>query len=144
MKLKLAVSLLLVVILFFSFGCAAKVDVGTVRSYADSMTENLLTGMNKEDYTVFSRDFDEAMKKAIPESKFSDLVAQVNGKIGAYVFGSKTFDRAYKSGGYINVVYKAKFTNETSPVTVRIVFNEVNGKHKISGIWFDSPKLREK
>ena len=144
MKLKLAVSLLLVVILLFSFGCAAKVDVEAVRSYADSMTENLLIGMNKEDYTVFSRDFDEAMKKAIPESKFSDLIAQINGKIGSYVPNSKEFERAYKTGKFVNVVYKAKFTNESSPVTVRIVFNEVNGEHKISGIWFNSPKLRKK
>jgi hypothetical protein len=144
MKLKLAVSLLLVAVLLFSFGCAAKVDVDAVRSYADSMTENLLIGMNNKDYAVFSRDFDETMKKALPESKFSDLIAQINGKIGKYVPNSKKFERAYKTGNFVNVVYKAKFTEESSPVTVRVVFSEVNGEHKISGIWFDSPKLRKK
>jgi hypothetical protein len=144
MKLKLAVSLLLVAVLLFSFGCAAKVDVDAVRSYADSMTENLLIGMNNKNYAVFSRDFDETMKKALPEPKFSDLIAQINGKIGSYVPNSKEFERAYKTGNFVNVVYKAKFTEESSPVTVRVVFSEVNGEHKISGIWFDSPKLRKK
>ncbi len=90
MRAKVLIALLLVVL--FTFGCAAKVDVESVRSYADPMSENLLTGMNNEDYTIFSKDFDDAMKKAIPEAKFSDLIAQVNGKIGAYVLNSKKFD----------------------------------------------------
>ncbi len=143
MKLKAAISLFLVLALVFAFGCAAKVDVSEVRSYADSMSENLLTAINGKNYEMFSRDFDSAMENAVSKSKFSTLLAQINGKIGAYIPNSKEFERAYKSGKFMNVVYKAKFTNETSSVTVRIVFDEVNGKHKISGLWFDSPKLKQ-
>ena len=144
MKARVLVSFLLVMLLIFSVGCAAKIDVDAVRSYADPMTENLLTAMNNKNYELFSKDFDDAMKKAIPKSEFSSLIAQINGKIGEYVPNSKKFDRAYKTGKFVNVVYKAEFTKETSPVTVRVVFDEINGEHKISGIWFDSPKLRKK
>ncbi|MGB9750390.1 MAG: hypothetical protein ACPLWB_06100 [Caldisericia bacterium] len=48
-----------------------------------------------------------------------------------------------KKKNYIVVTYKAKFTDETSDVTVRIVFEEINGEMKISGEWYDSPKLRK-
>lgn len=61
-----------------------------------------------------------------------------------YVPNSKQFYRAYKSGKFINVVYKAKFIEENSPVTVRVVFDMENGKERISGLWFDSPMLRKK
>jgi len=56
---------------------------------------------------------------------------------------SKQFVKAYKTGKFTNVVYKAKFTNESS-VTVRVVFDKEGDVFKVSGLWFDSPKLRKK
>lgn len=143
MKRRIFIALLIIGLIVIS-GCAVKVDANKVRSFADPMTENLLIAMNNKNYEMFSRDLDSKMKQAIPESKFFVLVGQVNGKIGMYVPNSKQFYRAYKSGKFINVVYKAKFIEENSPVTVRVVFDMENGKERISGLWFDSPMLRKK
>ncbi len=143
MKPKRFVVFLFVALFIFTFGCAAKVDVDKVRSYSDTITENLLVSMNSGNYSVFSEDFDSAMKNALPEEKFPALISQIEGKIGKYVPNSKQFVKAYKTGKFINVVYNAKFTNETS-VEVRIVFSEGGGNRKVSGIWFNSPKLGKK
>ena len=141
---KTLLAMLLIVSLIVVSGCAVKVDVNKVRSFADSMTENLLIAMNSKDYGMFSKNLGSKMKQAIPESKFFELVNQINGKIGKYVPQSKQFYRAYKSDKFINVVYKTKFDKESSSVVVRVVFKLENGKEKISGLWFDSPKLRKK
>jgi len=101
------------------------------------MTENLLVAINENDYTKFSKDLDNAMKTALPESAFSDFISQINGRVGNYVIGSKEFREAYMTEQYINIVYKTQFTEESEEVTVRVVFVK-------SGLWFDSPKLKEK
>ena len=137
------VTLLIASLVVFN-GCAKKVDASQVRSFADPMTENLLIAMNNKDYRMFSRDLGSKMKRAIPESRFYALVEQVNGKVGMYIPDSKQFYRAYKIGEFTNVIYKAKFSKENSPVTVRVVFDVENGKEKISGLWFDSPTLRKR
>jgi len=116
----------LLIVLILSFGCAPKVDVEEARSYGDPMTENLLVAINENDYTKFSKDLDNAMKTALPESAFSDFISQINGRVGNYVIGSKEFREAYMTEQYINIVYKTQFTEESEEVTVRVVFVKRN------------------
>ena len=144
MKTKVLLVSVLLVTLILTFGCASKVNVEEVRSYADPMTENLLVAMNESNYANFSKDLDSRMKKAIPESSFPNLISQINGKIGKYVTGSKVFQKALKEKQYIKVVYTAQFTEEPKGVIVTVVFVKVNGEMKVAGLWFNSPKLRKK
>ena len=138
-----AIFVLTFFVAFLLSGCAASLNHSDVASFADPMTENLLIAMNANNYSAFSKDLDSAMKNAVPKDKFPALISQIEGKIGKYVPNSKQFVKAYKTGKFTNVVYKAKFTNESS-VTVRVVFDKEGGVFKVSGLWFDSPKLRKK
>lgn len=137
----LLITLLFIIINLIS--CGTKLDVNKIREYADPMTENLLIGRNERNYEKYSRDFSDEMKKAINEEKFLQSIDLIEGKIGKYIENSKKFYLATKQNKYVVVTYKAKFTNEDSEVTVRIVFEEINGEMKISGEWYDSPKLRK-
>lgn len=107
------------------------------------MTENLLIGRNERNYGKYSKDFSDEMKKAVSSEKFLESCDLIEGKIGKYIENSKKFSLPTKQNKYIIVIYKAKFTNETGDVTVRIVFEEFQGVMKISGEWYDSPKLRK-
>ncbi len=118
----------------------APVDVQRVRGYADGMTEGVLQGLNEGDYTKFSEHFDSAMKGALTEGAFLQMESAFRSVIGEYT--SKEFLRAERSGEYIATIYKANFTDEPAGVTVRAVFSEVNGTAYVTGLWFDSPKLR--
>lgn len=140
MKLKI---LLILSFLILFISCGTKIDVNKIREYADPMTENLLIGRNERNYEKYSKDFSDEMKKAVTHDKFLESCDLIEGKIGKYVENSKKFSLATKQNKYIIVTYKAKFTNETSEVTVRIVFEEIEGIMKISGEWYDSPKLRK-
>lgn len=141
MKIKIIIFLISLLIIL-NLSCS-KIDVNKVREYADPMTENLLIGRNEKNYEKYSKDFSDEMKKAVSQEKFLESIDLIEGKIGKYIENSKKFDLATKNNNYIIVTYKAKFTDESSDVTVRIVFEDINGEMKISGEFYDSPNLRQ-
>ena len=117
------------------------IDVSQVRTYADPITEDTLMSINENDYVKFSQHFDEVMKNAIPEANFVQLSATLKQMIGDYV--SKEFWKVEEQGIFAIVYYKAKFTKESGDVVVKVVFQEIEEEMYVSGLWFDSPKLRE-
>lgn len=144
---KKMVVFLLVVVIFLS-ACGAKATPQTlsgeareaVLAYSEEMTDNLLEGLNAGDYAVFSRDFTEQMKTSLSEAQFPDLSLQIIGTLGAYV--SREIQSVEQTGDFVAVVYTAKFEQD-APVTIRVVF-EVVEPHLVTGLWFDSAKLRQK
>ncbi|MFQ5342457.1 MAG: DUF3887 domain-containing protein [Anaerolineae bacterium] len=114
-------------------------DREAVLAYAEPLTDNLLAGLNAGDYPAFSRDFSAKMREALDESGFATTRAGIVEKIGAYV--SRDVTRVEKRSGFIVVIYSASFEQEDG-VTVRVVF-EPAGEHRITGLWFDSPRLRQ-
>ena len=97
--------------------------------------------MNEANYARFALNFDEPMKKAISEKAFQDMLSSIGGKLGAYQ--AREVALVEDTGAYMRVTYTAKFANEDG-VTVQVVFNDGTPDHLISGLWFDSPKLRQK
>jgi len=125
-------------------GCVEKsqVDIDQVRKYADPITENILLGMNGNNYSKYSEHFDQTMKNAMNDAVFSETNTLIKSKIGDYV--SKQFWKVESKDQYTIVYYKARFTEETEDVTVKVVFQEIMEEMKVSGLFLDSPKLREK
>ena len=129
-----------------SGGCMEKSGVEValvdqVRGYADPVTENILVAMNEDDYTRYSEDFDQTTKNAMTEAVFDETNTVIRSKIGDYV--SKEFWKAESKDQYTIVYCKAKFTDEPADATVRVVFQEINGEMRVSGLWLDSPELRK-
>jgi hypothetical protein len=145
MKRRLGLLLSVLILIVAAAGCSAAVQVtpvvgadrDTVLSYSESKTDNLMAAFNADDYTTFSRDFDDAMKQSINTATFPNLKQKV-AVIGKYI--TRQVDRVEETGSYVAVVYNAKFENE-DPVTLRVVFMLAE-PHSISGLFFDSAKLR--
>lgn len=119
-----------------------KIDVAQVREYADPITENILLAMNERNYTKFSEHFDQTMKNALPEAVFKETNSVIKSKIGDYV--SKEFWKVESKDQLTIVYYNARSTQEPENVIVKVVFQEIEAEMKVSGLWLDSPKLREK
>lgn len=101
--------------------------------------DNLVTGYNDQKYEVFARDFDERMRAGITEAAFTgDFRSRVFDVIGKYV--SREPDSVTKPQGRLLVTYRARFEKERS-VIMRVFF-EPGGDQRITGLFFDSPKLR--
>jgi len=145
MVLTLVMALSIIAGIALLSGCTARpaeeVDVNQVRAYADPITENILSSLNDNDYARYSEHFDDAMKKALPEATFQQQNNLIKAKIGEYV--SREFWKIETTNEYTIVYYKAKFTEEPDDVIVRVVFKETDGERFVSGLWFDSPKLRK-
>lgn len=115
-------------------------DREAVLAFSEPATDNLFAGLVAGDYAVFAQDFDADMQTAMPESGFATFQQEMAGKIGNYV--SREVDKVSQLGEFYVVTYNAKFELD-EPVTVRVVFR-MTDPHNVSGLWFDSAKLREK
>lgn len=140
------ITMLIVTALFGLVGCGSQEKALTdseqaaVLAYSEPATDNLFAGLIASNYAMFSRDLDSAMRTAIPATNFASWKQDLDKKIGSY--RSRTVDRVTQSGDFYVVMYQATFEQD-APVTVRVVFRTAE-PHSISGLWFDSAKLRQK
>ncbi len=110
-----------------------------VLAYSEAKTDNLMMEINRNDYAAFSRDLNDKMKGAITADGLANMRTKVNDKIGNYV--SRQVESVLQSGDNVTVIYTARFENDDA-VTMRVSF-ETAEPHRISGLWFDSEKLRK-
>ena len=108
-------------------------DRDTVLAFSEAETDNLLAGMNANDYALFSRDFDQDMLNAISQTQFDTLKKDRDAKLGLYV--SREVNSVTQNGDFYTVNYDARFEKEDA-VTVRVVFR-VTEPHQVSGLWFN-------
>jgi len=106
----------------------------------DAMTENLLVSLSNHNYATYTQDMDAKMKAASSQAQFEQAYAMVIGKIGKYV--SRQMTTVIEQKPFRTVVYDARFEQEEH-VTVRVVYNVAGDRPLVSGLWFDSPKLRQ-
>lgn len=138
---KIYIYILLVVALFTSLlaGCGAQETTLTgdardvVLAFSEAQTDNLLAGMNANDYAAFSRDFDSEMLGAMSQSQFDALKKDRDEKLGLYV--SRQVNSVVQVGDFYSVSYDAKFEKDDA-VIVRVVFRLAE-PHQVSGLWFN-------
>lgn len=121
--------------------CAAQAGNGGILGIAEQITENILQAMNDDDYARYSENFDEQMRKALPEAKFRAVIPQIKARIGSYV--AKEYLGMETRENYTIVYYKAQFSGEPGTVIVKNVLSSVDGAVYVSGFWLDSPNLRK-
>ena len=131
-------------IVLFNLNCSKEAEIigeekDKILEYAEPMVDSILKGYNEANFELYSKDFDEAMRKAITESVFHNTRSFISSKIGFYV--SKSSSRIYRKEKFIAVIYEADFEKEKG-VTVRVVFQKYGEKNMVTGLWFNSPKLR--
>jgi len=108
---------------------AEKINVDEVKEYAELAAEKILSGINEENYIMFSEDFDQKMKDAITEGKFQDIVNQLGKYEDREIIGADRID------GYTRVYYKTKFSKISKDVTLTIVFSSTEDR-KVSGLFY--------
>lgn len=133
------------VALFSLTGCAGAKTLPAEEATAfanqvDAMTENLLVSLSNHHYATYTQDMDAKMKAASSEAQFEQVYAMVIDKIGKYV--SRQMTQVTEQKPFRTVVYDARFEREEH-VTVRVVYNVTGERLLVSGLWFDSPKLRQ-
>ncbi|MFA5525138.1 MAG: DUF3887 domain-containing protein [Tissierellales bacterium] len=118
---------------FLLIGCnrqnVEKVNVDEVKGWANTAAEKIFNGIDEENYSLFSEDFDQEMISGLTEDKFNQIVTQL-GK-----FESGEIIDADKVEGYTRAYYKTRFSKISRDVTFTIVFSGTEDI-KISGLFF--------
>ena len=134
-------AVLMLMIVLVGCGGLSESDV----SYAGPMVDNVIGGLADRDYDMFSRDFSDTLKSALTEENFDTFADLLDEKIGSYE--SKNFGGASPTTqddvDMTVVVYKAKFSKETSNVLITVKFSGESGDETIEGIYFNSPNLQK-
>ena len=108
-------------------------DKDAVLAFSEAKSDNLLAGMNANDYAAFSKDFDQDMLNAMTQTEFDKLKKDRDTKLGLYV--SRAVNSVVQTGDFVAVIYDAKFEKDDA-VTIRIVFRAAD-PHAVSGLWFN-------
>jgi hypothetical protein len=112
-------------------------NVSRVRFYTDVETENALVSLQNNDYNGFTKDFNQTMKNAMPQSAFTKLYNLISSTVGDYQ--SKEFEIATIANNIFTIQYYAQYSLEPRGVWVSISFDS---NQKIAGLYFNSPKLQ--
>ena len=135
---KFYVLLLAMLIVSFMAGCGSKETVltgdeqETILAFSEAKTDTVLAGMNANDYTMFSKDFDQDMLANMTDAQFAALKQDRDAKLGLYV--SRTVNNVVQVGDFYAVNYDAVFEKDNA-VPVRLVFR-IAEPHEVSGLWF--------
>jgi hypothetical protein len=120
-------------------GCAPQTttlsgaDRDAVLGFSEAKTDTLLAGMNANDYSLFSQDFDHEMRSAMTQTQFDTLKKDRDAKLGLYV--SREVSSVAQQGDFYIVFYNTKFEQDDA-VIVRVVFR-IDAPHEVSGLWFN-------
>ena len=101
-------------------------DDSAIRAYADSATETALQGLNENNRAKYIQYGNPDFQAAVTQQVFDSVVAQINGKYGAYI--SKEFQSTDFQQGYTIVYYKTKYAK--ADITIKMVFDS---NHQIAG-----------
>ena len=140
--------LLAALLLAIASGCAGGSQVVLVEgseraeilAQAEPIAEGVFAGMSARDYSLFSQDFDATMQNAMKEAAFLEMMNTLDAKVGRYL--SSEVSKVEKAGDFVAVTYNAKYEQEEN-VSWRVVFTP-GDPMQVSGLWYDSPKLRTK
>ena len=144
-RTKIVLLMLASLLLVSLFGCAPKTTATPLEGQqreealakAEPVVDNLFQAMQNKDYAAFTKDFASEMKTAMTEARFNDMLNTLDSKIGAYQ--SREVAKVEQAGKYIAVTYTAAFAEEPE-VAWRVVFDPET--YQVSGLWYNSPKLR--
>jgi len=98
---------------------------------ARPIAENLITGIDKQDYALFTRAFDDNMRKALPSIAMTELHKLLWNQNGNYQ--SLDIKKVFEEKGYIIAIYNLVF--EKGNLDMQLVFAP-KPPFKISGLWF--------
>ena len=141
MRLRLIVLALIITLAIVCSSCNTESETVQEPGYAGPIVEAALRSISDGDYTKHAELFAPETRAHMTESVFQQGHTVITSKIGHYM--EKEFSEVQKDGKYTVVVYKVRFTEEPADVTVRAVFEEIDGEMMLAGFWLDSPRLRK-
>lgn len=137
--MKIFRTIFLILSTFILEGCIQATPTLTVQipgrfyQIADEIAGNIINGLVRQDYELFSKDFDPKMKAAISPTAMVEVQKLLWNQNGE--FQSMQSKRFTEEKGYLIGTYDLSF--EKGNITMRVVFSTTE-PYQVSGLWFPS------
>ena len=134
---KKVTGILLIIILACSLPAGAALlgtDERQIKAAGEPILDNLMAGFNNDNYAQYSRDFEAALREAMPEAKFKQVRSDLIEKFGK--FKSKKYLGFLNQQNHTVVLYKAAFDGTQNDILIRLVLDRQQDKVKVAGLWF--------
>ncbi|MFP4497866.1 MAG: DUF3887 domain-containing protein [Vulcanimicrobiota bacterium] len=96
--------------------------------------ENLIEGLEKNNYEQFTRDFDEQMKKEVTREKFKELQKDIMGRLGKMT--NKTYLAALQRTNYTILLWEGQFADFDGDILLTLTLTRIENKIKVAGFYF--------
>ena len=133
-KIFLSIILIFLSIYCFLFSDPISQDDNEIVKFTTPILENILSGIEKNNYKIYSSDFDDNMKKASPESKFKDDREQMISLVG--LIKEKAYLGFLNKEYYTLVLWKGKSDKSDDDILIQLVCSKQNDKIFVIGLWF--------
>jgi len=110
-------------------------EASQVQALADPMADNILTSLVKDDFTLYTKNFDDVMLKVSTQSSFDSMVSGLNKQFGAYQsrMPGKTYLIEQSGQKYYMVIYPLKWEKGSLALQLSLHYE---APHKIAGLYF--------
>ena len=114
-------------------------DQEAVLTYTEPIADRILSGLETDDYALFSQDFNDQMLQGLTEDSFQQLRDLLSSKVGSYQ--SRKVSSVRDIDGTMLVIYTAVYS-DAKQVVIQL---SVTGSepHQVIGLYFDAPELRK-
>lgn len=150
--MKKALFIILIALLVATAGCSKKADntitgkatleidtkedlTANELKLADEKAENILNGLSKADYAMFSRDFSDNAKKSLDREYFTKLSRFLKENSGDYVSKTLAFSKSNNQLGY-----DCQFSKES----VLLGMTLTSDLSKVETLYLDSGNMRNR
>lgn len=132
---------LFITILMVLVGCNTSIASSTpsaqipagFEAKAEAMAKNIINGLDQQDYSVFSKDFDQKMTTAIPTSAMSEVHKLLWNQYGN--FQSIQTNKIISDKGYLIGLFDLIF--EKGKITMQVMYTTTE-PYQVIGLWFPS------
>lgn len=98
---------------------------------SEEIAGNIINGLSKQDYEIFSKNFDPKMKAAIPSTAMVEVQKLLWGQNGEFQRMQTT--SVYEEKGYFIGDFDLIF--EKGKISMRVVYSPTE-PYQVSGLWF--------
>jgi len=106
-----------------------------VRKTAEPMLDNILAGMQFDDFQRYVRDFDPALTVLGFRSQFFEANRKIKAAYGDYV-SREYLGTLRKGNGYV-VLWKGRFSGTSEHILIKLELVQKNKKYGVTGMWLE-------
>lgn len=106
-----------------------------VRKTAEPMLDNILAGIQFDDFQRYGRDFDSALIVVGSRSQFFEASRKIKASYGEYVW-REYLGTLRKGNGYL-VMWKSRFNGTPEHILIKLELAEKDKKYVVTGMWLE-------